>query len=73
MVLTGASWSYYERTLEEFRDKHIRVAYLDGVMEIMSPLPEHERIKKAIANLIAVMAMVRQIKMKSFGSTTFKR
>jgi len=72
-VLTGVSWSYYERTLEELADQHVRVAYLDGVMEFMSPLPEHEGVKKAIANMIAVLAMARQIKLKSFGSTTFRR
>jgi Uma2 family endonuclease len=72
-VLTGVSWSYYERTLEELAEQNVRVAYLDGAMELMSPLPEHEGIKKAIADLVAALAMGRQIRRKSFGSTTFRR
>jgi len=52
IVLRGVSWSYYEQTLDEIGKQPVHVAYLDGAMELMSPLPEHERPKKAIANLI---------------------
>jgi Uma2 family endonuclease len=73
IVLRGVSWSYYEQTLNEIGNQPIHVAFLDGVMELMSPLPEHERPKKAIANLIVVLAMERRVPMSSFGSTTFRR
>ena len=73
IVLRGVSWSYYEQTLKEIGDQPIHVAFLDGAMELMSPLPEHERPKKAIANLIVVLAMERRIPMSSFGSTTFRQ
>jgi Uma2 family endonuclease len=73
IVLAGISWSYYERTLEELGNQAIRVAFLDGMMELMSPLPKHEGIKKAIGNMIAVLAMERPIQIKSYGSTTFRR
>jgi Uma2 family endonuclease len=73
IVLAGISWSYYERTLEEIGNQPIRVAYLDGVMELMSPLTEHEGIKKATADLIAQLTAERGIPRKSFGSTTFRR
>jgi|SRR5690349_17839788 len=39
----------------------------------MSPLPEHERIKKAIARLLETLALERGIPMSAFGSTTFRR
>jgi Uma2 family endonuclease len=73
IVLRGVSWSYYEQTLNEFGNQPIHVAFLDGAMELMSPLPEHERAKKAIANLIVVLAMERRVPMSSFGSTTFRQ
>jgi Uma2 family endonuclease len=73
IVLTGVSWEYYERTLAEIGNQTIRIAFLDGVMELMSPLPEHEGLKKAIGDLIATLAMERRIPRKSFGSTTFRR
>lgn len=72
IVLTGVSWSYYEQTLEELANQNVRVAYLDGVMELMSPLPKHEGIKKAIADLIAVLTLERGLARKSFGATTFR-
>ena len=52
LVLNGVSWAYYERTLEEVGNQPIRVAFLDGKMELMSPLPEHESMKDAIGDLI---------------------
>ena len=55
-VRHGVSWSDYERTLNEIGNQPIHVAFLDGVMELVPPLPEHERPKKAIGNLIVVMA-----------------
>jgi Uma2 family endonuclease len=73
IVLTGVSWSYYEQTLAEIGNQPIRVAFLDGVMELMSPLPEHEGRKRALADLIAILATECQIARKSFGSTTFRR
>jgi len=37
LVLTGVSWDYYEDMLKAIGDGHIRVTYLDGDMEIISP------------------------------------
>jgi Uma2 family endonuclease len=73
IVLHGVSWSYYEQTLNEIGNQPIRVAFLDGVMELMSPLPEHEGPKKAIAGLMVMLAVECRIPLKSFGSTTYRR
>jgi Uma2 family endonuclease len=73
IVLRGISWSYYEQTLKEIGNQPIRVAYLDGAMELMSPLPKHEVPKKAIGNLIVTLAVECRIPLKSFGSTTFRQ
>ena len=73
IVLHGVSWSYYERTLTEIGNQPVHVAFLDGVMELMSPLPEHEGPKLAIGNLVVALAVECQIPFKSFGSTTFRR
>jgi Uma2 family endonuclease len=73
VVLTGVSWASYEQTLDEIGNRSIRVSFLDGVMEIMSPLPEHDAIKMAISDLIASLATERGIPRKSYGSATFRR
>src|SRR5258708_908275 len=71
-VLSGVSWEYYEHTLEQIGDRPIRVAFLDGAIELMSPLPEHDNLKTFIGDLIAAFATQRRIPRKSFGSTTFR-
>jgi len=73
LAMTGVSWSYYEHTLEQIGDRPIRVTFLDGKIEIMSPLPEHETLKKALARLVENLTLEIGWSHKSFGSTTFRR
>src|SRR3954471_24340952 len=73
IVLDDVSWEFYERVLEEIGNRPIRVTFSDGSIEIMSPLPEHEWIKKAIASLIELMVVELNIPMSAFGSSTFRR
>jgi Uma2 family endonuclease len=72
-VLEDASWYLYERLLRDIGDRPIRVTYDDGRMEIMSPLPEHERPKKLIGQLIEMLTFQIGMPRVSFGSTTFRR
>jgi Uma2 family endonuclease len=72
LVLRDVSWEYYEQTLRQIGDQAIHVAFLDGVMELMSPLPKHEGPKKAIGNMIVELCLERRIRLKCFGSTTFR-
>ncbi|HWE97828.1 MAG TPA: Uma2 family endonuclease [Tepidisphaeraceae bacterium] len=72
-TLDGVTWSYYEHTLEQVGDRPIRVTFLDGNIEVMSPLPEHEAAKKAVAGLVESLTVELGIPRKSFGSTTFRR
>jgi Uma2 family endonuclease len=72
LTLHGVSWSYYEHTLEQIGDRPIRVAYLDGSIEIMSPLPKHEQIKRAIGRLIEELSVGLGIPTASLGSATFR-
>jgi Uma2 family endonuclease len=72
-VLEDASWELYEKLLRDIGDRPIRVTYDEGRMEIMSPLPEHERPKKLIAQMIEMLSFERGTPKASFGSTTFRR
>lgn len=46
ILLHGATWADYQRLLELRGDKSLpRVAYLEGVLELMSPSLSHEVIK----------------------------
>jgi Uma2 family endonuclease len=73
VVLHDVSWDFYEHVLAEVGNRQIRVTFSDGSIEIMSPLPEHEWVKKAIGCLIELMAVELNIAMAEFGSSTFRR
>ena len=72
IVLRGVSWSYYEQTLHEIGNQPMRVAFLDGAMELMPPLPEHESRKIAAHDLIVALADENDLPLKCFGATTFR-
>ena len=73
VVLQGVSWELYEKLLSEVGDGNLRLTYSNGSLEIMSPLPKHERTKKLIGGLIEMIALERNLPMARLGSTTFKR
>ena len=73
IVLDDVSWEFYERLLHEIGDRAVRVTYDDGWMEIMSPLPRHEKWKKRIGRLVEFLSFELHIPVETLGSTTFKR
>jgi Uma2 family endonuclease len=57
MVLRTVSWDTYERLLRDHENASApRFTYDRGTLEIMSPLPEHERFNRAIELLLSVVA-----------------
>lgn len=57
----------------ELGDKRVtRIAYCAGELEIRMPLPEHERIKVLISNLLVVLLEELDLPWESLGSATFK-
>jgi Uma2 family endonuclease len=55
--LRGVSWSDYDRLLELRGDSpDLRLTYLDGDLEIMTPSDPHERQKKRLARLLEAWA-----------------
>jgi len=75
IVLRGVTWEQYEALLALFGDDPpgIRMAYLEGALEIMSPSRKHETIKKMVARLVELYALERGISLTGLGSTTFRR
>src|ERR1700722_12930419 len=71
MVLEDISWGFYEHLLEEIGDRHVRVTFDDGRLEIMSPLFTHELYGEWINRLIELICLERSIPVASAGSTTF--
>lgn len=72
VVLPDISWEAYERLLEAFGGRRLRHTYVDGVLEIMSPLRRHESVKKILARMFEMAAYQLDIEIDSLGSTTLR-
>lgn len=73
-VLRGVPWWTYV-ALRDALDDHsgLKLTYLEGTLELMSPSRLHEDTKKTIARLLEAWAVERRIDLRGFGSTTFRR
>lgn len=73
IYLPDISWEEFEQILIELGEKRVtRIAYCAGELEIRMPLPEHERIKVLISNLLVVLLEELDLPWESLGSSTFK-
>src|SRR4051812_2217678 len=72
-VMEGASWELYERLLRDIGNRPIRVTYDEGRLEVISPLPEHERQSRFIGRIIELMTFELDIPTCCLGPTTFRR
>ena len=71
--LRGATWGDYQRLLDIRGDKSApRIAYLKGVIEIMSPSRDHEHIKSAIGRLVEAYLFHADIDFTPVGSWTLE-
>jgi Uma2 family endonuclease len=74
LLLEGINWQEFEAILNELGEhRSSRIAYSQGTLEIMVPLPEHERAKVIIGDLIKILLDELNLNWESLGSTTFKR
>lgn len=74
VLLEDVSWQVFEAILNELGEhRGSRVAYSQGTLLIMTPLPEHERSKVIIGDLVKALLDELDLNWESLGSTTFKR
>ncbi len=74
VTLKPVSWQAFEEILSELGERRSsRIAYADGILEIMAPLPEHERSKVLLADLVKALLKTQKRRWEALGSTTFKR
>ena len=67
------SWSDFEAIIEDLGEhRGSRISYSDGALEIMVPLPEHEKHKKIIGEIVRILLDKLKIDFEALGSTTFK-
>jgi Uma2 family endonuclease len=74
LLLHDVSWAEFEAILEELgQHRSTRIAYQDGLLEIMAPLPEHEYFKETIGDALKDIAEELEQEYESYGSTTWRK
>ncbi|MDR9404095.1 MAG: Uma2 family endonuclease [Halothece sp. Uz-M2-17] len=73
-LIKNVSWSELEQILEELGEaRSRRISYSNGILEIMTPLAEHEDDKALISDFIRIILEELGQEYRNLGSTTFKR
>ncbi len=74
LVLHDVSWERYEAIVATLQTRHnYRTAYLDGVLEIMAPMPAHERPHRTIGYFVTALLDAEERDWEDFGATTFRK
>ncbi len=74
VLLSGVSWQTYEALLADHESSSApRFTFDRGMLEIMSPSPEHQAYNRSIALLVESLAEELGIDVYDLGSTTFRR
>ncbi len=73
-TIPNVNWEEFESILAELGEKRAaRIAYSQGTLEIMVPLPEHEIPKELISDFVKALLKAKGIRYQPFGSSTFRK
>lgn len=73
VLLRKATWEQYIALRDEDENRHTRMTFDRGSLELISPTRLHERIRILIGHCILAWCEEIQIPMQCCGSTTFRR
>jgi Uma2 family endonuclease len=73
ILLHDIPWWQYLALREATEGRGLKLSYLDGDLEIMSPSDLHEESKTLIARLLETWAVEQDIDLRGFGSTTWRK
>ena len=74
VVLENINWHQYEQLLDVLGDSPSnRIAYDNGLLEIMTPLPDHEYFSDSIADAVKDIADELDMDYDCYGSATWRR
>src|SRR5712692_10277902 len=73
LVIHRIGWDDYEHLLEDLSDRlRLRISYNCGRLEVMTPLPEHEKYARFIDDVVRVLSEELDLKLEKLGSATWK-
>ena len=75
LLIPNVTWEQYEDLLAELGEERRipRINYCNGTLELMSPLPAHERPHRIIGYIVTAILDAQRREWEDFGSTTFKK
>lgn len=74
VTIANISWEEFELMLQQLgENRSARLNYSNGILEVMVPLPEHERPKELISDIVKTLLKATSRGYEPFGSTTFKQ
>lgn len=72
-AIPNVTWGEFEAILEELGERRSsRIAYSNGTLEIIVPLPEHEKPTDLISDIIKLLLKSTKRRYEPYRSTTFK-
>lgn len=73
ILLNDVSWETYEKLREIFADyPSLRLTYYKGLLELMTPLPEHESYSWNLGRLVTILSEELDLEIKGLKSTTWR-
>ena len=74
IIIENVRWETYVGLLKDLEDRSSpRMAFDQGVLEIMSPLFEHDECNRMLASIVEIVLEELEVDFRNSGSTTFKR
>lgn len=75
LLIEDVSWEQYEALLAELGEDRVipRINYCRNTLELMSPLPIHERPNRIITDIVKTLLDIQDRDWEDFGSTTFRK
>jgi Uma2 family endonuclease len=75
ITVNDLTWEQFEaiQSEREVAGRRTRIAYCEGTLVIMSPLPAHERPHRIIGDIVKVLLDSQERDWEEFGSTTFRK
>jgi Uma2 family endonuclease len=72
-VLYDVGWSRYTRLLKDLDDRHVRLTYDQGTLELMTLSHKHEVCNHLLGRFFETLTEELNVVIKGGGSTTFRR
>lgn len=74
LAIPNVSWDEFEAILAELGNhRAVRATYFEQTLELMVPLPEHEKPKEVIGDIVKTLLKASGRRYEPFGSTTFRQ